>query len=443
MYGTVSVEVQRYVNRSIYDTSIISAAKSTGADVVAAGFERLAALQGGEDFSLSPASLLSDLKQAIELAAASPADNSTLTSMVNKAKTVASSLNGYAREVQSMRAAADKNIAASVDNVNDLLAQLKDVNDQIIRGTRTGADVLDSIDMRDQVLSKLSSEIGIKVLPRENNDVVVISDNGLMLFENIPRKVTFQPTPVYGPNTTGGVVRIDGVPVNGPGVSMPISNGRIAGNLELRDKVLVQEQRQLDEIARSLVDLFAEEDQSAGGGKPKTAGLFTWSGGPGVPASGLLEPGIALSIKVNPLVDPQSGGNPALVRDGAINGDADYKYNSGGGTGFSDRLYGLSSAFETAASFDAQAGLPVSQSVLGYAKSSLDWLNGGRQSAIESKNYKNELASHYKEMLQNETGPNLDFEMARLLEVERTYQASAKLMAAVDELFTTLMNSVR
>lgn len=438
-YGSVRVDTQRYVNRSVYDASILASANSVGANVVAAGMDHLVELQGGNSFLFSPAHMLNDMKQATELAANAPTDSAVLTSLVEQARTTATSLNHLYSEVLSMRATADRQIKESVSSVNNLLGQLETVNNQIVSGTTMGLEVFDSIDIRDQILAKLSEEIGIKVVPRENNDIMVMANNGLMLFETVPRTVSFQSTPAFGPTTTGGTLLIDGVPASGSNASLAIDSGRISGNLLLRDEILVDQQKQLDEISRSLIEMFAETDQSVAGIKPQTTGLFAWSGSPGIPASATLEPGISLSIQVNALVDPQQGGDPALIRDGGTNGDLDYLYNSAGGVGFSDRLFELSSAFSTQSTFDPQAGLPANQSLLDFASSSLDWLNGGRQSALGSKNYANELAIRYKETLQNETGPNLDFEMSRLLEVERSYQASAKLISAVDEMFSILL----
>ncbi len=440
-YGSVRVDTQRYVNRSVYDASILASANSVGANVVAAGLDHLVQLQGGNDFSYSPAHLLNDMMQATELAANSPSDNAILTSLVEQARTTATSLNHLYDEVLSMRASADRQINESVASLNNLLGQLETVNNQIVSGTAVGQDVFDSIDIRDQILVQISDEIGIKVIPRGNNDIMVLANNGLLLFEKVPRSVSFQSTPSYGPTTTGGTLFIDGVPASGSNASLAIDSGRISGNLALRDDILVEQQRQLDEVSRSLIELYAESDQSVAGTKPQSAGLFTWSGGPGVPGSATLEPGIAMSIQINPLVDSQQGGDPSLIRDGGINGDLDYVYNSGGGTGFNDRLFELSTAFSTLTTFDPQAGLPASQSLLDYASSSLDWLNGTRQSALATKNYSQELAIRYKETLQNETGPNLDFEMSRLLEVERSYQASAKLISAVDEMFAILLEA--
>ena len=144
----------------------------------------------------------------------------------------------------------------------------------------------------------------------------------------------------------------------------------------------MEQQNQLDEIARGLVELYSETDQT-GGGKPPLAGLFTWSGGPAVPATATLEPGIAATIRVNPLIDPQVGGDPAFLRDGAANGDPDYTYNITGGAGFSDRLFSIANGFDQPLTFDPAAGLPANQSINGFAASTLNSLNAFRAAALE------------------------------------------------------------
>ena len=443
LFGTVRVDTQRNVNRSVYDASILAAARSAGAEVIAAGFDRLAELQDIENFTFSAAGLLQDLRQSVEQAAASPSSGSSLASLVETARTTANALNGTYDSVLSLRGRADTAIADSVANLNTLLGRLKSVNDRIVNGTRIGEDVSDNLDIRQQILDEMSGLIGLRVIPCEDNDIIVLADNGLLLFEKSPRSVSFEPTPVFDASTTGNVLMIDGVPASGSASAMPVGTGRIAGNIELRDHVLPQQLHQLDEIARGLVALFAEQDQTGAGTKPPLTGLFTWSGGPALPPSATLLPGIAGSIAVNPLVDPGQGGDPALVRDGGIQGDADYVQNPAGAPGFTDRLFALASAFDTATTFDARSGLPANLSLSGFAAASLDWLHDGRQDALAAKSYQSELAGRYKQTLQHETGPNLDIEMSHLLEVERSYQATAKLIATVDEMFASLLQSVR
>lgn len=438
LYGSTRVEVQRYVNQSVYSAKIGAQGDAARAEVLAAGLSRLTALQGQNSFAFSPAKLLGDLQQMTEFAAAFPSDNAAMSSLVEQARTVANTINASYDEVMNMKEAADKEIAQSVETINSVLAQIKEVNDSIVTGTIGGRDVFDTMDVRDQLVNRLSEEIGIKVVTGDNNDIIITTTSGAMLFESSPREVSFVPTASYGPSTTGGELIVDGVTVSGPNATLKIDSGRIAGNLELRDDILVAQQNQLDELARGLVEIFAEQDNT-GGGKPALAGLFTWDGGPAVPAAATLAPGIASSIRLNPLADPQVGGSPALIRDGAINGDLDYLYNIDGHAAFSDRLYELSANFDVTLTFDASAGLPASQSLNAFASTAVDYLNAQRVVAQDESSYRSELSTQFEQSLQTQSGPNLDYEMSRLLEVERAYQATARVLNTVDEMLATLI----
>ena len=438
LYASTTVDTTRYVNQSVYSASITANSNAARAGALAVGVDRIATLQQVQSFAFSPARLLENLKQATEFAAAAPSDAGILTSLVEQARTVSNALNASYDELLNQRAQADKEIVSSVETINTLLSQINDVNEQIVDGTRAGREVFDDLDTRDRLVRELSEEIGINIIPDNDNGIILTTKSGALLFDDRPRDVTFQGTPAFGPSSVGGELRVDGVIVSGPNSPLPIQSGRIAGNLQLRDEVYVEQQNQLDEIARGLVELYSETDQT-GGGKPPLAGLFTWGGGPAVPATATLEPGIAATIRVNPLIDPQVGGDPAFLRDGAANGDPDYTYNISGGAGFSDRLFAIANGFDQPLTFDPAAGLPANQSINGFAASTLNSLNAFRAAALDDNDYQTELSQQFSQALQSETGVNLDFEMSRLLEVERAYQATARLLRTVDEMLETLL----
>ncbi|TIU54803.1 MAG: flagellar hook-associated protein FlgK, partial [Mesorhizobium sp.] len=52
------------------------------------------------------------------------------------------------------------------------------------------------------------------------------------------------------------------------------------------------------------------------------------------------------------------------------------------------------------------------------------------------------LATRTAEALSNDTGVNVDQEMSLLLDLEHTYQASARMMKTVDDMLDALMNAV-
>ena len=59
------------------------------------------------------------------------------------------------------------------------------------------------MDSRDQAVLELSAEMGIKTQTRENNDLVITTESGVMLFETTARSVTFEQTNTFSASTEG------------------------------------------------------------------------------------------------------------------------------------------------------------------------------------------------------------------------------------------------
>ncbi|MBN9246448.1 MAG: flagellar hook-associated protein FlgK, partial [Hyphomicrobium sp.] len=344
--------------------------------------------------------------------------------------------------VTTMRNQADNDIATSVSNINNLLSQFQKLNQTIVSGTGSGADITDALDQRDAILKQLSSEVGIRTVTRAGGDMAIYTDSGVTLFDKTARQVTFQASSNLGPNSVGNPVYADGVPIAGTPHTMSISSGNLAGLVEVRDNIALTYQGQLDEIARGLIEATAETDQSATPTLSAAAGLFTYGGGPAIPTSGTLVAGLAGSIKVNPNVDPSQGGDPTLIRDGGIAGNAAYTYNSTGAASYTDRIQQLITNLGTSRSFDPSAQLTQTASVTDYAKSSVSWLESLRQSASAEAESRQTLADRASSALSKDTGVNLDEEMTNLLALERTFQASSRLINTVDSLFASLLQTV-
>ena len=210
----------------------------------------------------------------------------------------------------------------------------------------------------------------------------------------------------------------------------------------MRDTITVTYQSQLDEIARGLVQTFAESDQSPSPTLPDVPGLFTWSGAPAVPSGSSIQTGIAGTIKINASVDPTQGGDPTRLRDGALSGNPAYMYNATGASGFSDRLNQLLDGLDEQRTFDATAEAGSKGTLSSYAASSVSWLQAARKSASDDADYKSTLLSRSSDALSSATGINLDEEMTLLLDLERSYQASSKLISTIDNMFSTLIAAV-
>lgn len=441
--GVFVAAIQRAASAGLFENLLTATSAAAKQGVFFDSLQKIAAATVDDpELDQSPAAQLNKLKTALHQYAAAP-DNLTLArAAVAAAKDMASALNQATRTVQAARENADADLATSVSNVNQLLAQFDTVNTAIVKGTIAGDDVTDFLDQRDAIVSKLSQEIGVSVTIRANGDAALYADNGAVLFDKKARTVSFVPTNTYAPATVGNVVLVDGVAVTGAASVMPIKSGKIAGLAELRDSAAVIYQSQLDEIARGLIAAFAESDQT-GALLPDVPGLFTHPGAPAMPASATISVGLAGTITVAASVDPASGGNPALLRDGAISGNAAYLYNTAGHGGFSTRLQELVDKMDRSQPFDPAAQAKPSGGLIEFAASSASWIESLRKGADAASQYQNTLLDRHSAALSNVNGVNIDDEMSLMLQVERTYSASSKLIAVVDNMLDSLLAAVR
>ena len=410
----------------------------SGQSALYEGLQQLQSAMGGNNYATSPATYLTSLENSLQAYAAAPSNTTLAQSVVSSAKDVVNSLNQASTAVQKLRTEADENISQSVTQLRGLLDQFKTLNDTIKGGTAAGQDVNDELDKRDAILGKISDIIGVQTVVRQNNDVALYTSDGTTLFEGTPRDIIFAPQPGYDATTTGNSVFIDGVPVSSGTGGNTTAQGSIQANLQIRDSIAPVFQSQLDEIGRGLVTLFSEKDQS-GGSLPDMPGLFTWSGGT-VPASGTIEAGLSASISVNSALDISQGGNPALLRDGGING-TNYVSNSSGGEGYSTLLQGYVSGMTTKMTFDSSSELNPDLSVSDFASASIGWLEQYRSEASNAKDTKTATASTASQALSSATGVSLDEELSKLLDLEQSYKASAKIVTTVNDMMGALLQA--
>jgi flagellar hook-associated protein 1 len=444
--GSQVASITRASNQAVFDNLLNATSASAMQQALSSGLDQLnqtigslaASNSNSNAAATSPEALLSSFTNALQTYEASPSDAALAAAAVNAAATLARGLNSATATVNQVREQADSGIAASVQSINSLLAQFQAVNAQIVNGTAAGADVTDAQDTRDNILTQLSQQIGITTSIAPNGGMSIFTDGGVTLFQGgAARTVTFTPTTAYSAGTAGNAVYADGVPITGGSSVMPSTSGNLAGLTAIRDNIAVTYQAQLDNIANGLISSFAEGDQVGAG--PNLPGLFTTPGATALPAS---ITGLAGQITVNPSVDPNQGGNPLLLRDGGISGNPDYVYNASANASYQGRLTQLLTNLSSAASFSAAGGIAANATLDGYATDSAAWLEAQRSKAASQSSYQSTLLTTAATALSNSTGVNLDTEMSKMLDLENSYSATAKLLSTLDGMFGTLLTDI-
>ena len=420
--GATVVETQRAQNEALLKQNLLSISKSSGQEMLLSGLTQMKMMLGGEDYELAPSTYLAKLRDNLQTFADKPNEVSLAETVVADAIDVANSLNSTSQALQKLRAEADADIGTAVTELNRLLGEFKTYNDKVKQGTAAGTDVNDALDQRDKLLTGISAIVGVTTVTRTNNDLALYTSDGTVLFETVARTVSFVPQTTFTATVAGNQVLVDGVPVQAGAGGNTSAQGSIAALLQIRDHVAPTFQNQLDEVARGVIEIFSE------GG---TEGLFIRNGLPAV-----TDPGLAAVIRVNPDVISGEGGDPTKLRDG-INAN----YNLGNDASFSDLLNGYAAAFETPMTFDPDAAIDTTATILAFSTGSVGWLEQIRSAATTAGDDKSALLGRTQEALLNVTAVSLDEELALLLDLEQSYKASAKLVAAVDEMITALLQA--
>lgn len=441
--GVHVAQVSRAFDTSLRDTLLGAAADAGRLTAIAASLDNLDVTGGGSDGLATPESRLSDLRAALQAYSFNTADQSLAYGVINAASDMAATLRQWANNTDQVRARADSDIRSAAQAINTLLKQITDVNAVVVKGALAGRDITDQLDARDTIVRNIAEQIGITAVAKPNNGIALYTDSGITLFDDVARTVTVQNLPLAG-GGPGGAIIIDGVPAIGAGAVMPVLGGRLAGLAEIRDQIAPAFAAQLDDMAASLVRAFAEADQRVPASSPGLPGLFTSLGISAVPAAGSAPAGLAKALILNANADPRHGGSLLRLRDGGISapGDSAYLYNPSGSTAFSGRVEELIGMLAQPALHHPATGLPAEATIFQFMAASAGWLQDQRQTHSQNSAYANTLLEKAQQALSAKSGVNLDAEMAQLLGLERTYQASAKLISTVQEMYAALMRAI-
>lgn len=269
--GAQIVSIYRAQNEALLKQNLIGISQSSAQSSLLSGLEIMKSALGGNDYESSPSTYLSAFRNSLQTFASTPGNATIAATVVSDASDLANSISKTSAAVQDLRLDSDKKIAEEVANLNRLLAQFETANNAVKQATAAGTDATAALDDRDKILKQVSELVGISTVTRANNDTVIYTSGGTVLFETLPREVTFAPKSAYDATVTGNGIFIDGVPLAAGSGADTSAQGKLAGLLQLRDDIAPTFQSQLDEMARGLVTLFKEgglPDSSPGRAEP-------------------------------------------------------------------------------------------------------------------------------------------------------------------------------
>lgn len=172
--------------------------------------------------------------------------------LVNKTETLTQKINEGYEWIESRRVDSDSKITQYVNEINDLAINIADINRQIGKIESLGDKANDFRDRRELLLNKMAEYANINISERPDGQIAVYLGgdtlvdssqvNKLFVVEN---ETDNNHLDIYWGSSVTGKPEVD--------ITDHISGGKIAGEFKIRDGVLKDYEKNLDNLAQTLI----------------------------------------------------------------------------------------------------------------------------------------------------------------------------------------------
>lgn len=362
--------------------------------------EALSTLDGASDATLS-GGLRADLQSyfsAWDALAASPTSSAAKADVIAQAETLIERLGSTDQALAQMQDDIDQQAKVAIDQVSAIVDSIAQLNRQIASlGNKQSEQTVELESKRQQALQELATYLDFTSQKQPNGmvNISLTSENGSSL------------TVLDGSSSTLKLHWQEGQLVAGAeAINVRIGGGQLSGLERQRNGLVADARSALDGVAAQLVQATNAAYNPAG-----TAGNDFFATNGQTASSLRLETGLtATTLRAN--TPGATTSNDAALAIGSL---ATYKFSTADGNVFNG-------------TFDSR----------------LTELNVTVGSALLSVQQDSEaegaVLSYLETQRENRMGVNLDEEIAHLLQFQRSYQATSRVMRAMDEMLQDLMS---
>ncbi|MCE3256607.1 MAG: hypothetical protein K0Q64_690, partial [Nitrobacter vulgaris] len=207
---------------------------------------------------------------ALQALSASSGNPAAQSSVLNAAQALAQQLNATTSGIQTLRSNAEQDLSVSVSQANAAMQQITQLNQKLHSLSAQDPAAATLMDQRDAAIDQLSRLMDIRVTTDGVNQTSVFTTSGIQLVGGVyASTLTFNAQSSLTANSrwnadpakssVGTIIcqlpngaKMDMIALQG------INSGQIAADVQLRDKILVQAQNQVDQMAATLASALSD-----------------------------------------------------------------------------------------------------------------------------------------------------------------------------------------
>jgi flagellar hook-associated protein 1 FlgK len=346
-------------------------------------------------------------------------ENISLRNLVKEsANFMAKDFNRVNTQLKKIQGEADFQIATEVAEINSFTREIAQLNDKIQMVEINAQSANDERDRRDLLIKKLSEKINIRYSESEKGVMTITGGNTAVLVSGSQQRDLFVSGSsaregkkegnvdiFYKPNDTA-------TPVN---LTNQIKGGRLGGLLEVRDDFINKTLNQVDEMAYSL-STEVNKAHVAGYDRAGNKGVEFFDVSKGkADAAANMKLNTAISQNAGLIVSGAQPNSPADNRIANIISSLQYEKVLSGGESTVDDFYN---------NIVGNVGITA-----GRANSEHEAQKG--------------IVDQLKNIRESISGVSLDEETAKMIEYQKSFDASARLIKTTDEMLDTILSLKR
>lgn len=268
--GVIATGVNRQLEQFVQTQLRTETAGGAYADQMATVLKQLQTVYGTPGQAGTLEAAYSGFTTALQSLSTTSGSSSSQITVRTAAQALAQQLNATTLGIQALRSNAEQDINISVGQANAAMTQIADLNTRLQSLSSTDPTAATLMDQRDKAIDQLSRLMDIRVSTDSTNQALVYTTSGVQLVGAQASTMSFNSQGTLNANsqwssnpaqsTTGTItIRLS----NGAIIDMidtkGITSGQIAADVALRDKVLVQAQAQIDQLAASMASALSDK----------------------------------------------------------------------------------------------------------------------------------------------------------------------------------------
>lgn len=191
-----------------------------------------------------------------------PEERSTREVVKEKALNLTNEVRNVYRQLDDLRNDANRKVEHSVNQINMYARDIRDLNERILKSEALGDNPNDLKDKRDALIEKLSTIANISVGRSDKDETIVYIGSENLIQGSIVRQLNATVDP-----RNNGLFKITW---KDSGRDLVISGGELKGFLDVRDKLIKENIRDINSFAANLVDLTNEVHRDGFGRRNET-----------------------------------------------------------------------------------------------------------------------------------------------------------------------------